>query len=63
MSGKKEKIYMAVTADKYELPVHVTTTRRELARIYGMQENNVGAYITRGTIRLKDNVKFVVVNV
>lgn len=56
---KRGKIYMAITLDEYELPVHVTDTRREMAKIYGMTENNIGAYISRGMERVKDGVKFI----
>lgn len=54
---------MAVTLDEYELPVHITDIRREMAEIYGMNENNIGAYISRGTERIKDGVKFISIEI
>ena len=34
-------LWMAVTADEYELPIAVTETARELAEIFGTTTNNV----------------------
>lgn len=57
------KIYMAVTADKFELPVAVCDTPAEIARHYRMTMENMGSYISRGTIRKKEGVKFIKVEV
>ncbi len=53
------KIYMAVTADKYELPVFVARHPEELAAIYGINVKSVWSYITKGNVRRGDNVKFI----
>lgn len=53
------KIYMAVTNDKHELPVAVCDSAKELADRYGMRQENVFNYISRGSVRKKDGVKFV----
>lgn len=41
------KLYMEVTMDKYQLPVAVAPTIRELARITGAKPNNISACVTR----------------
>lgn len=45
------KLYMEVTTDKYELPLAVAPTIRELARITGTNANNISACITRARKR------------
>lgn len=41
------KVYMAVTADKYELPVAVADSPAEMARMCGMTTGSVLYAITR----------------
>lgn len=53
------KLYMAVTNDKYEIPIAVTENPVELERMYKMPKGTIGSYIQRGTARKKDGVKFV----
>lgn len=57
------KLYMAVTADKYELPVAVEENAQMLARKYGVGKNEIYEYISRGNIRKKNGVKFVRIEV
>ena len=53
------KLYMAVTNDKYEIPIAVTENPIELEQMYKMPKGTIGSYIQRGTARRKDGVKFV----
>jgi len=47
MSGKGGKgVYMAVTADKYELPICLADTVVELARMCGTSENTIYSQIS-----------------
>lgn len=43
---KKETVYMKVTKDKYELPVAVANSARELANIIGIKENSIHSAIS-----------------
>lgn len=43
------KLYMAVTPDEYELPVHVAKTVRELARLTGCKQTSISQAMCRGT--------------
>ena len=36
-----KKLWMAVTPDKYELPIAVADTGKELAKILGVTESNI----------------------
>lgn len=53
------KLYMAITADEYELPMGVFGSVIEMAKGYGMTARTVSSYISRGTVRKKDKVKFI----
>ncbi|MCI9596656.1 MAG: hypothetical protein HFE75_05030 [Firmicutes bacterium] len=53
------KLCMAVTNDKYELPMAVCDNAKELADMYRMRRDNLYAYISHGNVRKKDGVKFV----
>ena len=44
------KVYMAVTADKYELPVVVADSPAELARLCGLTYGSVLSSISKGNI-------------
>lgn len=52
------KIYMAITADKYELPVGIFDGLTEMARFYNMSKSDMNTYIRRGSIR-KGKEKFI----
>ena len=60
-------VYMAVTADKYELPVAIADTGLGLARLLGLPRNRVHENISRGVkwTMLSDGrkVKFIKVEV
>lgn len=53
------KYYMAVTADRYELPMGIFGSVIEMAKSYGMTARTVSSYINRGTVRKRDKVKFI----
>lgn len=41
LEGGKKKLYMMVTQDKYELPVFVTDSVKELAKFSGFKEGSI----------------------
>lgn len=53
------KIYMAVTNDKYELPIMVCNTYQDLARRIGVNKNSLLSEISKGNRNVKNNCKFV----
>lgn len=57
------KLYMAVTADKYELPCVVVDTATQLAELYGLAPANLHRYIRQRNIRKKQGVMFIKVEV
>ena len=57
------KLYMAVTADKYELPCVVTDTAAKMAAIYHMQTSNIFQSLARNSVCRKYGIKFVRVEV
>ena len=48
MVPHKRSLYMAVTADEYELPVYVCDNLRQLADWAGLKYSTLGGYIGRG---------------
>ena len=48
MIGKQRYLWMAVTADEYELPLAVEDTAAALARRLGVSENTVRTVAYRG---------------
>lgn len=52
-------LYMAVTADKYELPLMVTNNGREMADIYGIKYESLMSQISKKCSGKKLGVKFV----
>jgi len=53
--SRPDIVYMAVTADKYELPICVADTVVELARMCGTSENTISSQISR---RKKNNMNY-----
>ena len=45
-----KKMYMAVTADRFELPVAVAESTEELGRIFGASSDTILTYISKGII-------------
>lgn len=58
-SKKPKYLYMAVTNDKFELPVYIADSSRELAKVVGIATSTVLTYICRNRnmerYREKDN--------
>ncbi len=61
--GKKMKLYMAVSADKYELPVVVADSLSELGSKFGISAKDVDNRIWTGAVSRKDKVRFLRVEV
>ncbi len=57
------RIWMKVTSDKYELPLAVADTARELAEICGVKENNIVSAISHFKAKKHKRCKWVCVNV
>ena len=57
------KLYMAVTADKYELPIAVCSNIHDLARIFGIKPQSVSESISRKRPGKKTGVKFIRIEV
>ena len=53
------KVYMAVTNDKYELPLVQRDTPAELASIFGLKKETVLSEISRNASRKNNYYKFV----
>ena len=56
------KLYLAVTADKYELPFYVAETAVELAKVLGTSSHVVYSSIQRGYKR-RDGLKLIKIEV
>lgn len=56
-------LYMAVTPDKYELPIMVEDSLDGLARKTGMKKSNIKSNIAHGYSGKKNGMKLVRVNV
>lgn len=57
------KIYMAVTPDKYELPLYVADNTRELANVFNTSDGNVKSCISKGKSGTTNGYKFIRVEV
>ena len=55
---KKNTIYMAVTPDKYEFPVYIEETVRELSKKTGASENNIYSSIAHKASGKVTGLKF-----
>lgn len=56
-------LWLAVTADKYELPLAVCDTARELGEIYGIKKSSVMSMVARGRNGKSSGRKFVKVKI
>lgn len=60
------KLYIAVTNDKFELPVYIALTPGELAERYGMSVNHLRNYISLGKVKacgVEGKLKFIRVEI
>ncbi len=53
------KLYMAVTADKYELPLIVSSKRQELADYAGVTVRTVDSSISRHEKGTRTGIRFI----
>ena len=56
-------IWMAVTADEYELPIRVADTARELAELMGVSANSIHSFVSRGDNGAYTGIRYVKVEV
>lgn len=56
---KRTVFYMAVTADKYELPIYISETIEELAEMFNVSKNNIYSSISKGKSGKNTGRKFV----
>lgn len=56
-------LWMLVTMDKYELPVYVADSAKELARFVGKKENCIHSAICHAKRRKSNKCRYVKVNV
>lgn len=57
------KYFMAVTPDKYELPLYVAESVRELAIVFKTSENAISSSIGHGLNGKKQGHKFIRVDI
>lgn len=57
------RLYMAVTADKYELPLIVSDKVKDIARYSGTSERNIYQGISHNFLGRKTKIKFVRIDV
>lgn len=55
----KGSLWMVVTDDKYELPLGVYDTRREMAEVYGVSEQTIKSAIRKGSRCRHNNLRFI----
>ena len=51
------RLYMAVTADEYELPRYIADTRKEMAEYLGTTSKSLGKAICYGSVRRYEPLK------
>lgn len=56
-------LYMGVTPDEYELPLCVSDTATELARMYGMTPNAVYCNIYNNQDGTRNGIKFLKIEI
>lgn len=58
-----QKLYLAVTPDRYELPLAVCLSADELGRIFGVKGHTVLANLCRKESGIKRGAKFIRIEV
>ena len=56
-------LYMAVTPDKYELPIAVEVNLEDIAELFGMSVNSVASSIAKNRSGKRKGVKFLRIEV
>lgn len=52
------RVYIAVTNDKYELPIVVADSVQQLSEMFGIKYHDIHSLISRNIPAKKKNVKF-----
>lgn len=60
---KNQYLWLAVTPDKYELPLAVEESSEKLGRIYGLSKKTVASMVRRGADGKRNGHKFVKVRI
>ena len=55
-------VYMAVSADKYELPIYVADTVKELSELTNIKRRTISVYISTARAIKHRNMKLIRVN-
>lgn len=63
MSAKRQFLWLAVTPDKYELPLAVEESSEKLGRIYGLSKKTVASMVRKGADGKRNGHKFVKVRI
>ena len=63
MSAKREFLWLAVTPDRYELPIMVCDTAEELGQKYGLSRNSIISNVKRKADGTRSGRKFVKVRI
>jgi hypothetical protein len=63
MKSKKTTVWMAVSKDEYRLPIAIADTARELAEIFGTNENNVKTIASKGKHGNIKNPRYIAVEI
>lgn len=56
---KQDRVFMAVTNDKYELPLALFETIREGANYAGMTRENFCQYVREQKVDMKNNCRYI----
>lgn len=55
---KMKYLWLAITADKYELPIYVADTCKELAEVIGVSQNLISSHISKNKSGKISKVRF-----
>lgn len=58
----QDVVYMAVSADKYELPIYITDTVKEMSELTNIKRRTISAYISTARVIKSRNMKILRVN-
>jgi len=60
---KQQYLWLAVTADRYELPLVVEDSSEKLGKVYGLSKKTVASMVRYGSDGSKSGHKFVKVRI
>lgn len=58
----QDVVYMAVSADEYELPIYVADTVKEMSELTNIKRRTISKYISMKRVVKKRNLKIIRVN-